>query len=115
MKPAKTRRDRFGRTLAQSRRGRGREIVIATPAEQLEPERMAALGVAMVSDDQPTEDTTTTAAATAPAGGGEGGEASYPIHQGGGWYLLSNGDTVRGGDDAVAAEARLQGEAEEEG
>ncbi len=34
----------------------------------------------------------------------------YPAHQGAGWYLLSNGDRVRGKDDAEAAEAELAAE-----
>lgn len=109
MKPEQTRRDNYGRVLAKSRRGRGREIVIETPAERLEDNRMAALGVAMVDDQAQTRDVTATAAAA--GGGGQTSEAGeYPIDRGGGWYELSNGDTVRGQDDAVTAEARLQEE-----
>lgn len=40
-----------------------------------------------------------------PAGGGE--SDSFPVHQGAGWYKLSNGDTVRGEEEAVEAEAAL--------
>lgn len=36
----------------------------------------------------------------------ESGE--YPRHTGGGWYELSNGETVRGQDDAVQAENNLK-------
>ena len=32
---------------------------------------------------------------------------SYPIHRGGGWYELSNGESVRGREDAEKAEAAL--------
>lgn len=32
----------------------------------------------------------------------------YPKHNGGGWYELSNGETVQGKDAALEAEAKLQ-------
>lgn len=32
----------------------------------------------------------------------------YPKHNGGGWYELSNGETVQGKDAAIEAEAKLQ-------
>ena len=32
---------------------------------------------------------------------------TYPLHEGAGWYQLSNGEKVRGKDDATAAEAAL--------
>lgn len=31
----------------------------------------------------------------------------YPKHTGGGWYELSNGEKVKGKDEAAAAEAKL--------
>jgi len=34
---------------------------------------------------------------------------TYPLHEGAGWYQLSNGEKVRGKDDATAAEAALGG------
>lgn len=37
-------------------------------------------------------------------------DAEFPVHEGGGWYRLSNGETVRGKDEAVAAEAALTDE-----
>lgn len=117
MKPEQTRRDSYGRVLAKSRRGRGREIVIETPAERLEDNRMAALGVAMVDDQDQTRDVTPTAGGAQGTGGeqtsGQEAGGDFPRALGGGWYELSNGETVRGQDDAVAAEARLQGEGEE--
>lgn len=32
----------------------------------------------------------------------------YPIEKGAGWYELSNGDTVRGKEDAIEAERQLK-------
>jgi hypothetical protein len=34
-------------------------------------------------------------------------DLSYPVHEGAGWYQLSNGEKVRGKEDATAAEAAL--------
>lgn len=34
-------------------------------------------------------------------------EKSYPLHLGGGWYELSNGERVRGKEDAERAETEL--------
>lgn len=34
---------------------------------------------------------------------------TYPIHTGGGWYELSNGDKVQGKDEAEQAEDALKG------
>lgn len=36
------------------------------------------------------------------------GAADYPKHNGGGWYELSNGETVQGKEAALEAEAKLQ-------
>lgn len=37
----------------------------------------------------------------------ESGEPEFPRSKGSGWYELSNGETVRGEDEAVEAEAAL--------
>ncbi len=36
-------------------------------------------------------------------------EVEFPHHEGAGWYRLSNGEKVRGKEDAIAAEAALGG------
>ena len=36
------------------------------------------------------------------------GETLYPNHTGGGWYELSNGEKVKGKDEATTAEEALQ-------
>ena len=38
----------------------------------------------------------------------EEGDNEYPLHKGGGWYELSNGETVQGEDDAIEAEKALK-------
>lgn len=38
--------------------------------------------------------------------------ASFPKHTGGGWYELSNGEKVKGKDEAAAAEEELNKEGE---
>lgn len=40
-------------------------------------------------------------------------DGEYPAHQGAGWYLLSNGEKVRGEDEANEAQAALNQEAGE--
>lgn len=37
----------------------------------------------------------------------ESEKRDYPIHEGAGWYLLSNGEKVRGKDNALEAEEEL--------
>lgn len=39
---------------------------------------------------------------------------TYPTHTGGGWYTLSNGERVRGKDNATEAEAQLGGNGSDE-
>lgn len=34
-------------------------------------------------------------------------EVEFPKHTGGGWYVLSNGEKIRGEDEAIAAEKEL--------
>lgn len=41
---------------------------------------------------------------------GDDGEEEYPVHKGGGHYELSNGETVEGKEDAIEAQAELDGE-----
>lgn len=100
----KTRRDRHGRVLAPSRRNSRHEIVVETSAESIDEARMAALGVDMSSGDKPQA-----AAGGREQGGGGQPAGEYPIDRGGGWFELSNGERVRGEDDALQAEARIQG------
>lgn len=37
-----------------------------------------------------------------------GGQEDFPKHTGGGWYELSNGEKVKGKDEAVKAENQLK-------
>lgn len=40
----------------------------------------------------------------------QGRESEFPRHKGAGWYELSDGDTVRGEEEAIEAEAALHEE-----
>lgn len=74
-------------------------------------EAMADAGFATV-DMVEREERAVEEAATEPAVEDEdqtpvGPSGEYPEHQGSGWYLLSNGEKVRGEDEAISAEAAL--------
>lgn len=40
----------------------------------------------------------------------ENDNTEYPVHKGGGYYILSNGDQVQGKKEAVKAQSELDGE-----
>lgn len=66
------------------------------------------------SEDDTAEENASDAVSEAQSDGeGDGdGDAptAYPVHTGSGWYTLSDGSTVRGEDNALAAQAELDEE-----
>lgn len=103
-----TRRDGHGRLLAPSRVNPRAEVVIQPPAggEQLSEARMLALGVDF---NAPARGVSKPQPADAEDDSGDG-EPEFPKPKGQGWYELSDGSSVRGKDEAEAAEAALHEE-----
>ena len=71
-----------------------------TPEEEPEPEPET-------ETEPETEPETVPDAPTDVPDGGGPEEQSYPVHQGGGWYLLSNGERVQGKDNAFEQQEAL--------
>lgn len=79
---------------------------VYNPGDVVEMEDKQAIRLCKAGIAQPIKEQKTETAVKPP---GENAAIKYPVHKGGGWYELSNGETVKGKEEALEAQKALDG------